>query len=312
MNNFIFSKLAGQFQTTPIKADKVEESWCHFERSTSNEDLISSLGVTSNEVNDLLDETTRPHLSLIGSSVLLLFLRAINLNPDSEPEDMVSLRFWFDGQSLITVMNRKIQAVGQVKESLMNNPEAFVDCRDVFVELIEQLLHRIEKHVLKLSDRIERLEEQSESVLVVSQSELHDLRRATSRLWRFMYPQLDTLKKLSAINFDWVDEKLKHSLYDFVGSMSYYNEEILLIKERSEILSNEINSKVTGKVNRNLYIISIISVIFLPLSFITGLLGINVGGIPAAQSESGFLYVSLIIVVLLAVQMLILKWFRWF
>ena len=60
-----------------------------------------------------------------------------------------------------------------------------------------------------------------------------------------------------------------------------------------------------------MYILSIISAIFLPLSFLTGLLGINIGGIPGAENENAFYIFSLILVFIISVQLTIFKKKRW-
>ncbi|TQV75556.1 hypothetical protein FLL45_11620 [Aliikangiella marina] len=312
-NSFLICASEEKYFLSEGEADKCcSNSWSHFDRETRNLDAIVELGAEPNDAASLLEETTRPHVHRTNNNGIILFLRAINLNPNSEPEDMVSLRFWCNGERLITVMNRKVQAVAMVKEKILSNSNRTLKIPDIFVEIIHQTMLRIETHVTKLSEKIEFLEEQIDKNQPVQQSDVMDLKRSTSRLWRFMYPQLDSLKKLSATDLAWMSDNLKYSLKEFVDLMSYYNEELILIKERCEILSNEITSNINDKVNRNLYIISIISVIFLPLGFITGLLGINVGGIPAASSEDGFLYVMIIMGVIFIGQLLLLKIFKWF
>jgi len=312
MTNFSFVCTEGQFKPANSDILNITDSWYHFNRDVGNSELIKAQGASSNDIESLLDETTRPHFHIAGENCFLLFLRAINLNPDSDPEDMVSLRFWFDGKRLVTITHRNIQAINFVREGIVEKPDIISTSPALFIEIIHQVMLRLEKHIAKLSDKMEKLEDCNDNAQAFNQSELHDLRRATSRLQRFMLPQLEAIKKLAISEFDWIDRKLKHSLKEFVGSMNYYNEEIALIKERCEILNHEINGKLTERVNRNLYIISIISVIFLPLSFITGLLGINVGGIPGATAENGFIIVSLIIFALLVIQLLILKFYKWF
>ncbi|MCW8891310.1 MAG: zinc transporter ZntB, partial [Sedimenticola sp.] len=64
--------------------------------------------------------------------------------------------------------------------------------------------------------------------------------------------------------------------------------------------------------NARMYILAIISAIFLPLSFITGLLGINVGGIPGAESSLGFVTVIISIVVMGGGLWAFFRWRRWF
>jgi len=311
-NNFNVTLAHKGFESCDLQTARQTNSWSHFERSPDNLSSIIALGVGQHDAASLLDETTRPQLHRSGTNGILLFLRAINLNPDSDPEDMVSLRFWCNGEKLVTVMNRKVQAVKFVLDKVLEEGSSLTSVNEVFQALIYQTMLRIERHVAKLTEQIESLEERLDNNKDVSQSEVSDLKRSTSRLWRFMHPQLDSLKKLAAVELDWFDNSLKYAFKEFVDTMSYYNEELSLISERCEILSSEISGKINAKVNRNLYIISIISVIFLPLSFITGLLGINVGGIPAANADNGFMLVMILMLVIFAIQVVLLKIFKWF
>ena len=64
--------------------------------------------------------------------------------------------------------------------------------------------------------------------------------------------------------------------------------------------------------NTRMYVLSVVAAIFLPLGFLTGLLGINVGGIPGTENPWAFLIFSLLIVGILVVQMLWLKYKKWF
>jgi zinc transporter len=63
--------------------------------------------------------------------------------------------------------------------------------------------------------------------------------------------------------------------------------------------------------NRTMYLLTVVATILLPLSFITGLLGINVGGIPGADSPFGFGVVLLIIAGLATGELIMLRWLRW-
>ena len=63
--------------------------------------------------------------------------------------------------------------------------------------------------------------------------------------------------------------------------------------------------------NKKMYVLSIISAIFLPLTFLTGLLGINIGGIPGAQNDNAFYIFSIILVMVTSVQFYIFKKKKW-
>lgn len=63
--------------------------------------------------------------------------------------------------------------------------------------------------------------------------------------------------------------------------------------------------------NRTMYRFGIITGIFLPMSFLTGLLGINVGGIPGSENPHGFLLACSLMAVVALVQWLLFRRLRW-
>lgn len=67
-----------------------------------------------------------------------------------------------------------------------------------------------------------------------------------------------------------------------------YIEDLDAIRERAQIVKDELANGLADRMNKNLYVLSVIAAIFLPLGFLTGLLGINVGGIPGADNVSAF------------------------
>jgi|TARA_B110000503_G_C7116593_1_gene400641 zinc transporter len=61
-----------------------------------------------------------------------------------------------------------------------------------------------------------------------------------------------------------------------------------------------------------MYVLSVISAIFLPLGFLTGLFGINIGGIPGVEDPNAFWVFSGILVVIVSLQIWIFKKLGWF
>jgi zinc transporter len=91
-----------------------------------------------------------------------------------------------------------------------------------------------------------------------------------------------------------------------------YIEDLDAIRERAQIIMDELANIIAEKLNRNMYVLSVIAAIFLPLGFLTGLLGINVGGIPGAENEYAFLFFSALLLVIVVVQIILFKLKKWF
>jgi zinc transporter len=91
-----------------------------------------------------------------------------------------------------------------------------------------------------------------------------------------------------------------------------YVEDLDAVRERAQIVKDELSNILSDRINKNMYILSVIAAIFLPLGFLTGLLGVNVGGIPASDNPYGFYIVSGFLMLLVIIQIFLFKKLRWF
>lgn len=69
----------------------------------------------------------------------------------------------------------------------------------------------------------------------------------------------------------------------------------------------KLNNRLSEQMNKAIYVLSIVAAIFLPLGLLTGLLGINVGGIPGTDNSWAFTVVT---VALIAIAIGLVVWFR--
>ena len=84
------------------------------------------------------------------------------------------------------------------------------------------------------------------------------------------------------------------------------------MRERAQIVKDELSNALSDEMNRNLYQLSLITAIFLPLGFLTGLLGINVGGIPGAETPTAFWIFCGLLSLLVGMQLAMFRRLRWF
>ena len=88
-------------------------------------------------------------------------------------------------------------------------------------------------------------------------------------------------------------------------------EDLDAARERAGVVQDELNSLISEEMNRTMYLLTVVAAVLLPPSLITGLLGINVGGIPGTDHPLAFVMVIAVIVVLALVEVLILRRLRW-
>jgi zinc transporter len=129
---------------------------------------------------------------------------------------------------------------------------------------------------------------------------------------RYIAPQRDVIAALRVSDMPWLNELHKRRLQESLDRVIRYIEEIDTIRERAQIVKDELTNALSDRMNKNLYLLSVIAAVFLPLGFLTGLLGINVGGVPGVDNPSAFWIFSGFLAMVVALQILLFKRWKWF
>jgi len=127
-----------------------------------------------------------------------------------------------------------------------------------------------------------------------------------------MAPQRDVITKLCTFKFSWLNDLHLRHLQESNNNIIRYVEDLDAIRERAQIVKDEIANFLTDKMNKNLYILYVLTAIFLPLGFLTGLMGVNIAGMPGTQCLYAFWVFSFLLVIILTIQILIFKKLKWF
>ncbi|MEQ8707363.1 MAG: zinc transporter ZntB [Rhodospirillales bacterium] len=287
--------------------------WLHLDRSADGIDrfLKETLGVEPLIANALLAADTRPRCESYDDG-LLINLRGVNLNPGANPEDMLSLRMWVTGHLIVSLRKAKLMSVDDIRQRLKRGAGP-KNASEVVTDLALALSERMGPVILGMHDRLDGLEEAA--VLESGQqsrADLSDARRQIIALRRFIAPQQIALSHLSTAEVTWFAERQRIRSREALDAVTRYVEDLDSLRDKAGVIRDEISNAVSERLNRNMYVLAIISVIFIPLSFFTGLLGINVGGIPGTESSTAFLIVCLLLIVGAVLEIFVLRWRRWF
>lgn len=258
----------------------------------------------------LLLEETRPRVAAIDDG-LLIALRGVNLNPGANPEDMVSIRMWIDENWIISTHQRALLSTNDVIAQLHRGKGA-KNCAEILVNLCDSLIWRMSDTVTLLEDTMADLED---STLTENRSalrfELSSLRRQTITLRRYLSPQREAINRLLIENVSWFDDDNRMKMREVSDRLIRHLEDIDAVRERAAVTHEELLSRASEQLNERMYVLSILSAIFLPLGFFTGLLGINVGGIPGADNPQAFGIFIGILVVIVGFQVWLFKRKNW-
>ena len=286
--------------------------WLHLEYSNPfvQQWVPQESGLDEITAEALLAEETRPRC-MLSATGLLLTLRGINPNPEADPEDMVAVRMWSDGKRIITTRRRRLQAAAELAEAIEKgagprNAGEFVE------SLTDRMVVRMDDVVDGISDEVDDLEE---SVLTMESYELRpkiaELRRHAIGLRRYLAPQREAVSRLFSEKVDWLSDMDRQRLRESADRTTRLVEDLDLIRERAVVVQEELISRLSEKMDRTMYVLSIVAAIFLPLGFLTGLLGINVGGIPGAEYKGSFAIFILLLIFVVIFQIWLFKRKKW-
>jgi zinc transporter len=121
-------------------------------------------------------------------------------------------------------------------------------------------------------------------------------------------PQRIAIERMATADFDWIDAQDRVKLRTAADRCARMAEELESVRERAAIVHDELTDLRSERLDSRGLQISIIATIFLPLTFLTGLLGMNVAGIPLAAHPHAFWGVSAFC---LAVAVLTGGYFYW-
>ena len=268
--------------------------------------LTENSGLSPLVTEALLEAGTRPR-SVVSESGVLAIFRGVNCNPGADPEDMVAMRMFVNEQRVITMRRSRLMAVQDIHESLRagNGPTT---AGAFFVCVVDRITERIGEVVADIEDRVAEVEDTIVSAQTTElRPRLAELRRQSISLRRYIAPQRDMLARLVHERIAWLSEPDRVLLREIAERTARYVEDIDAARERALIAQEELNNRLSEQMNRAMYTLSIVAAIFLPLGLLTGLLGINVGGIPGTESPWAFLIVTVFLFVL---AILLIAWFK--
>ncbi|EXF47230.1 CmaX protein [Pseudomonas sp. BAY1663] len=273
-----------------LQLSENESLWLHWDRSHEKAQawLRTQSGLSAFACDVLLEENTRPRMLTLPREELLLFLRGVNLNPDAEPEDMVSVRVFADPRRVISLRLRPLRSI-EVVIQLLAEGRGPKTASELLLYLAESMTDRVDDLVAQLAERVDAEEEELEGNerYTPEHDSMLALRRRAAGLRRFLLPQRELYGQLTRSRLSWFADDDAEYWNELSNRLMRYLEELDLVRERINLVLESEQRRLSERMNRTMYLLAIITGFFLPMSFLTGLLGINVGGIPGARIPMG-------------------------
>lgn len=224
---------------------------------------------------------------------------------------MVSVRIYATRNLVITCQKKNLASVQNLATE-MEQGRPPLSTGDFLVRLNEQLVLNMSSLMEDIEDKAMAIEEQvMENELDDCRTDLYQLRRQIIQLKRFLIPQRDALNKLLLDKTPWTTTKQQNRLREVNDYLMRYLEMLDASRELAAITMETINQRQNEQLNKRMYLLSLITALFLPLSFFTGLFGVNLSGIPFSGSEHAFILFTGILCLLIALMIWVFRKNKW-
>lgn len=306
----------GKAKSVPLKdiSNRMKAPvWVHIDYTeTGSQEWLQKQKLSPTVLENLIDSDTTPRYFKEKKGTLIV-LRGVNVTEDEE-DNMIAVHVWMTKNRLLTLSHRRVPTIAKILNDFKKGkgPLSIEDC---FVEIARQMNARIENTLVDINEEDDELEEAV--ILETSFREdanlrhrLSILRRKVVGLRRYLVPQRDMMSKLCA-ETELFDQENLQQLQEVARDLSAIVSELDFVRDHSAVTQEELDAQTNIEISRTMYLMSLIMVIFTPLTFITGLLGANVGGIPFGNHSSGFLFITLILICLACFQAWLLKKIHW-
>ncbi len=287
--------------------------WLHFNLTDVRAcEWIAHSGVLPAEAAQfLLGSDSRIRLDSIGESITGV-LGDLHFDFDLDPEALGLVRFHARPDLVVSGRRHALKAVERLRQQV--NGGARIDSPIALIaRLLDHLATNFEGLVHDITDQIDGLEDRVLSGRTdIESAEIGRVRRLMARLRRHLNAERHELADILTELPAWCSEEDAGHLQRASGRLDSFGQDLELLNERGRLLQEEISDRRAEAVNRNLYVLSIVTAIFLPMTLVTGLFGINVGGMPWLQDHEGFLIVLLVTAATALLAILILRWRKLF
>ena len=209
----------------------------------------------------------------------------------TDPEGFGKIRVYVDGDWMVTARADRLRTADRVRRHLEREFRRGTPWA-LFEHFIEKLVNTFVEEIAKLNDAVDVAEDEILAGRYQAQAPvLGRVRRTCARLRRHLHGNRAALAYLRTHLPDVLESEEHRGLREAIDRFD--GQELESLQERTRLLQEEIAARVSEATNRSLFLLSMISAALLPITLITGIFGMNVGGLPFSSHPHGFLWVML-------------------
>lgn len=284
---------AVEWMRTHDQKDSSEFIWLHFNlTNTASDKWLREHAGLADEFFEMLHQGSRSTRIELAENTLIAVVNDVLHDFSFNPSDISTLWVSVSRHLVVSARRKPLQSIDRLRHAVQSG-EVIRSSVELLTHLLRDQGDVLVKIVRDTVARVDKIEDDLLSGrLGQKRTDLGSIRRVLVRLQRLLAPEPAALFRLLQRPPAWVRELDVQELRESSEEFSVVLSDMASLQERIKLLQEEIAATVNEETGRSLFVLTIVTVLALPINIIAGLLGMNVGGIPLAQHPSGFWIVA--------------------
>lgn len=292
----------GVRETSPAEALTARRGfvWIHL---TSREEevqhwLLDTARLDRFVIEALTALETRPRCDQVDGGAVLN-LRGMTQATMQSSDPLASIRLFAAGTRVISVTRLPLDALDAARRAI--EAGAVLDAGDLITVIAGAITEQLDPQVAELGDSLDACEEQIEAREAFElRRKVNHARRTAIGYRRFLYPQRTALEKLATLPVRWLSDDDRLHISAAADRAARMAEELESIRERAALIHETLTDLRAELIDQRSLLIAVAAMVFLPLTFITGLFGMNVEGIPYDKHPTSFWVITIFCLIVAA------------
>ncbi|QNP47904.1 transporter [Diaphorobacter aerolatus] len=226
---------------------------------------------------------------------LVAVLNDVNFEFNFESADLATLWIGVNDRLVVSARSKPLRSVDELRAAVRSgdNPATTAELLEHLMRTQADVLVRVVRETTARVDQIE------DAILARRyehpRAQLGKLRRLLVRLQRLLAPEPAALFRLLQHPPGWMSDDDRQGLAAASEEFSLMLRDMMTLQDRIRFLQEEVAAALNEDNGNSLFVLTVVTVLALPINILAGLFGMNVGGIPLAQDEHGFWIVVFIV-----------------
>ena len=285
--------------------------WFDFEKASSEENdyLIDNFNFNYLELEDAISGVPRVKYKAYKDYQYMVFHSMYK--DDFSP---IALNVFVNDKVLVTYHHEHFESLNKVAEMNSKNQDPDLDCADIVIHILDMMVDKYFDFVYTIEEKVYNFEDAhvDDTHIKKVMDNVFKLRSDLIKIKRVLFPMQELVNTIKTEGNLIVDSK--HSMY-----IQHIDDHLIKqnnITRTSQEMTNEIRENFESyssfRMNSIMQVLTLVSVIFSPLTFIAGVYGMNFEYMPELKWHYSYPICMLVMLIIAVALIIFFKRKKWF